>query len=190
MMPSTEQVKVKGSMIQSTLEVVKAKYGMAAYKKIVDSMQPDFRREIEKGILVGSWYPVELHAGIYNALDKEYARGNQQYFLEIGRMEADLAGKTVYRFLTKLAGPTMTVRAAKQLWGLTYSASRVEVQAGEKSLEFNIYEFPLADKNYIATIAGYIQKSLEVAGAANVKGTKQKCITQGDDYISISYTWE
>ena len=177
-------------MIQTTLEVVKAKYGMLAYKKIVDSIQPDFRHEIEKGILVGSWYPVELHASIYNALDREYSHGSQQYFLEIGRMEADLAGKTVYRFLTKIAGPTFTMRAAKQLWGLTYSASRVEVQAGEKSLDFNIFEFPLADKNYIATIAGYIQKSLEVAGAVNVKGTKRKCITLGDAYISFSYIWE
>lgn len=189
-MLSSEQVKVKGSMIQATLEVVKSKYGMPAYKKIVDSIQPDLRREIEKGILVGSWYPIELHASIYNALDREYSHGNQQYFLEIGRMEAELAGKTVYRFLTKLAGPTLTVRAARQLWGLTYSASRVEVQAGEKSLDFNIFEFPLADKNYIATIAGYIKRSLEIAGAVNVKGTKQKCITLGDDYISISYTWE
>jgi hypothetical protein len=189
-MPSSNQLDVKGSMIHATLEVVKAKYGLSAYKKIIDSIQPDLRREIEKGILVGSWYPIELHASIYNALDKEYSHGNQQYFLEIGRMEADLAGKTIYRFLLKLAGPTMTVRGAKQLWGLTYSSSRVEVEASEKSLDFNIFEFPLADQNYIATIAGYIKRSLEIAGAVNVKGTKRKCITLGDDHISFSYKWD
>ena len=163
---------------------------MLVYKKIVDSMLPDYRHEIEKGILISSWYPIELHAGIYKALDDEYANGNQHYFLDIGRMEADIAGKTFYRFLTNLVGPTMTVRAAKQLWGLTYSESKVDVEAGEKSLVFNILEFPLADKNYIATIAGYIQRSLEIAGAQNVKGTKQKCITQGDTCISIVYSWE
>jgi hypothetical protein len=189
-MPSSEQVNVKGSMIQATLQVIKDKYGTLAYQKIVDSIQANFKKEIEKGILTGSWYPIELHASIYNVLDKEYAHGNQQYFLEIGRMEADLAGKTVYRFLTKLAGPTLTVRAAKQLWGLTYSASKVEVHAGEKSLDFTILGFPLADKNYIATIAGYIKRSLEIAGAVKVEGTKRKCITQGDEYISFSYKWE
>jgi hypothetical protein len=118
---------VKGSPLLADMAFVTQRYGTEGLKKVLDAMPPEHAEVYRKKPLVSSWYPMELRIQILLAIDKLYAKGDMDYFFEIGYQQADYNLKKYYRSFMRMIGPKRIMSMSPLYWRLIYKTSRIEM---------------------------------------------------------------
>jgi hypothetical protein len=65
-------VNVKGTSLVSTIRYIRETGGEAGWNRFVSRLAPPDRDEVDKGFLVGAWYPVDLMMRITRAACEEF----------------------------------------------------------------------------------------------------------------------
>ncbi|MCP4674072.1 MAG: hypothetical protein GY854_00830 [Deltaproteobacteria bacterium] len=185
-------LEIKGAAARSIPEFVRQRFGEDAFNEWLGSL-PAASAELMMGnIMASSWYPVEDAFVVPTAeIVEKFFGGNIEGAWELGRFNADLALKGVYKIFVRIGSPKWVLSRSSSLMTAFYRPARCEtVGFGNNQGRLCIYDF--ADKSGLLEhrIGGFIQRAVEISGASKVEVVIEKSIAAGSDFIEYIASWE
>jgi predicted hydrocarbon binding protein len=183
--------EIRGVLLTAWVDFLKQRYGEQALTDSLQQLSPDDRMLVSRTFLPSSWYPYDtLHAlrrltrPLATAADRDLAG-------EIGRHMAQHAFTGVYRSLLT-TDPVMQVEKFKYIGEFFFREARTleTVISGNTALVRYHYQPGVRPTGAIcASLAGFWSRSIELAGASNVRSAQTKCVARGDDCCEFSFDW-
>lgn len=185
--------EIKGILLNAWVKFVKERYGEEAFAKAHGGLSPEDRRLVPGKFLDASWYP-------YDSL---YALGRLTRPL-VTRTEGDISGE-VGRFMAhhSFTGPYRSLLAhdpIKQVEKFTSIGAfffrdtrklETEITGPASCIVRYRYEAGARPTKAIcASLKGFWSRSIELAGASNVKAAHPKCFVAGADCCEFLFEWQ
>jgi hypothetical protein len=185
--------EVKGVQLKGTIIFLTERYGQPAVNKAIASLAPEDRAILPAVFLDSTWYNDDVWRAVRRLTRILTTDAGPDLPLELGKHISEYTFTGVYRTLL-----VNDPRKQADKFGWVYDfffrdAQRVEAKVHEgSSCTINYYYKP-GDKPTRATCLGtlgYSMRTLELAGASNVKGTHHKCVADGKDCCEFFLEWE
>jgi hypothetical protein len=183
------QPQVKGQTMKSLLLFMQKNLQPEQIDRIMASVDPETRAQIERGILPTNTFPMSL----LNQLTVEGARVKgvplEEFARDIGRFSADEAVRGVYRFFARVLTPETILAKAASFWSAMNTVGRMEVASdGSGSALIRLIDYP-SDPVMCLRIAGWIEKMADLTGAKNAVVRPLRCVAKGDPICEWRITW-
>jgi hypothetical protein len=171
--------KIRGVATIANLEYLKR-------KGIADKFLADLNVGLREALLnlkPSEWYPYEeIDAPFMRAVNDLVAKGNMQFFVDMGKFDADYNSKWYLKLFFKFITPAKMVKKFPTLWDINFDSGKMEVvrlhrdSATVRLTGFNTTRFT----DY--ALIGWGEYALEKSEAKNVKIVLTKCREKGDKY--------
>lgn len=183
--------KVKGSVVHSNVAFFQEKLGKETYAKILAKLGPADREAIETVVLQSAWYEYSLVLRIMEAAEEFYkGTGPKSMAWEMGRFSAEYGLKTVYKIFFKVADPHFIISRASKIFGNYFDAGSMEVVSLEKhAAHIRVRGFDQPCQAFCDRAQGWMERTLELAGAKSVVITHPKCAAQGGAWCDYMGRW-
>lgn len=124
------------------------------------------REKLPQDIVPGSWYPMEGFFEVLEELERVSGERRGTVSKEVGRFKAQHAAHGPYRLFFILASPRFLIKRAGAFWSFYHDWGRMKVKEHhDRGVDFTIEHEGRIPELYLHTIAGWVEKSLEIAGA-------------------------
>lgn len=185
-----EPVKVKGTAVNSTLRFITEKFGVDAVTAVTESLPPEERDAMRRGVLVSQWYRFGALAQVMRETKRLYAGGDAAIYREMGRASADYALTTIYKIFFKVGSPQFIITRAASVYGNYYSAGGAAVtDSGRGFAILELQPFPEPCEEYCHRVWGWVIRMLELSGASRIDSQHAKCQARGDAKCVIDGRW-
>ncbi|MCG8307630.1 MAG: hypothetical protein MI975_09585 [Cytophagales bacterium] len=185
-------MKVKGTIVTSVQEYIKENFPNR-YREWVESLSVESRAIHDKSIMPTEWYdyrtglvlPTEAGARMF------YGGDVQKLSWEIGRFNAEIGLKGIYKVFILIATPQFIMKRGGKILASFYRPSMLKV--GEErpcGVDLQITEFP--DPTLVAEsrIGGWMEKALEICGLENISIRIKQSLLDGADKTIYEVNWE
>jgi hypothetical protein len=185
--------EVKGVQLKGTMSFLTERYGQPAVNKAIESLAPGDRAVLPAAFLDSTWYGEDVWRAVRRLTRMLTADAGPDFPRELGKHISQYTFAGVYRTLL-VNDPRK--QAEKFSWVYDFffrDAQRVETRVHENSACTITYYYKSGDKPTRATCAGtlgYSIRTLELAGASNVRGSHKKCAADGQDRCEFFLEWE
>jgi predicted hydrocarbon binding protein len=182
---------VKGAPMVADLQFIRTRHGEEGLSKVLDAMSPEDAETYRHRLLPGSWYAMAFRVSLLEAVDKVFAKGNLNYFFEMGCHQAEHNLAHVYRNFSRVVGDKATAKLSEVFWGLIYKSSRIETHVSGREFLLEVFEYPKISVNNCHVVRGYVHRALVLTGArkTNVTSTELSCLNCGADHCKFLVTW-
>ncbi|HEY7914659.1 MAG TPA: hypothetical protein VIG62_22285 [Blastocatellia bacterium] len=184
--------EIKGILINAWIDFLKKRYGEQAVSQSLDALEVEDRLALASTFLASSWYPYStLHA--LRRLSRPLATASDQNLsVEIGRFMAEYVFTGVYRsFLVK--DPIKQVEKFSWIGDFFFhEARRLETEIVNETQCLVRYRYEAGanpTRAICESLGGFWSKTLELAGASNVRSTHPKCIAEGGGCCEFKFEW-
>lgn len=179
--------KVKGTLLIDFVKTIKAdKSGQIA------ALLPEQDREILAArILPSGWYPYELFKSCFGAVVKVLAQGDMEKVRQWGRLYGEAIITGVYKGMIKQGEPMV----ALEKYGpnlrnfFDFGEVQVEPMASNAAL-IRIKGFDPDFKPQYYIMQGWIERSLELSGAKEIKAEVVSSTWQGAPETVVKISWK
>lgn len=187
---TTDEVRCKGVMLRSTVNVLASLRGQEAADRALALLSPEMSQAMRSGGVVASgWYPVawlrELHSAAQRACD-----AGPQLARAIGYEAAGADLRGVYRFLASLLSPETLLSMTPRVWKTYWDGGQtkyLELRKGmARGYTFGCKGF---DRSIWESIIGGSIAILEIGGAKNVRMRVVAGGGDGDDAMDCEARW-
>ncbi len=180
--------KVKGTAVRASVIYLKEKLGDQGYANLLQRLGPEDREVFSSPILQSSWYELSQLIRLMTEAQKDLQLPpGRSIAWEMGRFSADHGLNTIYKVFFKVADPGFIIRKASQVMSTYYDSGRMETVAQEAhSAHLRLTGFNEPHRLFCDRIMGWMERTLELAGAHSVRMEHPKCMARGDvccDYI-------
>ena len=191
-MEDLKHFMVKGSPMLADMVFIRDRHGEDGLQQVFDAMPPEVAQEYRKKLLASSWYTMEFRIHLLTAVNKVFAKGNMDYFWELGCHQAEHNIKNYYKTFMRMVGPKRIMSMAPLFWGLIYKSSHIELKAEEKLAEVKVFDYPKAPIYNCQVVRGYLHRTAEIAGDEknNVRSTEPTCLNRGDQQCCYLLQWD
>lgn len=182
-------VQVKGTAIVASLRYLGERFGDDALAHVLQGLPRSDRLALEGAILASSWYPAALLLRFMQ--EAEWQLGSQQPELarHLGRASADYGLRTVYRIFFKLGSPEFIIARAASVFGSYWDTGKlVQEEHGRGHAVFVLEGFEGAAA-FCARMLGWMERTLELAGAKQVRVAHVSCLHRGEAACRFEGTW-
>jgi predicted hydrocarbon binding protein len=146
--------------------------------------------EIIEGVVGVGWYPLDLFARVLRAVDREIGTGDLSTIAPMGRFEAERDVPTIHRVLLKMVRPAFIVEKMAELWPRYNSTGRLVVRRlGAKAVDVTLDDWS-DDEALCASIQGYSERALQLAGARQLRLAQTACKARGAPACVFHAAWE
>lgn len=182
---------VKGSSLTSRFVWVSLSRGEAGMKELAAAASPELRAVIERGASLSKWYPFAQFIELSELMDTQFGRGDGTLHRVLGRHSADAHLTTIYRLFYKVGTVHWILGRAARLWGAYYDSGRLELYTrGVRAVEMRMMGFATPHKIHCASVAGWVERSVELSGGHNVKVEETACRVDGATHCEFRCSWE
>jgi len=182
--------RVKGTAIVASMRYVTERFGQGALTALLRELPEEYRREFEAGILVSTWYPMALFLRFMQEAEKRHGTAEPDLVRRMGRASAEYGLKTVYKIFFKVGSPEFIIRRSARVFGSYYdtgSLKVLETSRGRALLELEGFE---GAPQFCDRILGWMERTVELAGAKNLRPSHQLCIHRGDAVCRFEGIWD
>ena len=159
-------MQVKGSML---LYVVKAIRGDTS-GTIATKVSGQDRSFLADRIMPSRWYPYDAYKRLFNLLIDSYAAGNMATVQQWGRESAEEIIGAVYRSAIQPGNPYRTLKNNEIRFTSFYDFGTITVEPeGDTGARVSLAKFDAGWKEIHYLIAGWLERTLELAGGGNAK---------------------
>ncbi len=124
------------------------------------------REKLPEEIKSGSWYPMDAFFEVLEELERLSGEKRGTVSREVGRFKAQHAAQGPYRLFFIFASPRFMIKRAGAFWGFYHDWGKMRVKEHhDRGVDFTIEHEGGIPELYLHTIAGWVEKSLEIAGA-------------------------
>jgi hypothetical protein len=183
-------VKVKGNTIKSRIAFVKARFGEAAWEKVLSSLPAHDQSELRNVVLNVAWFPFELGKRLDRAIVEVVGGGDARIFEEMGRASAreNLGG--VHKNFLDPRDPARFMAKAPLIYRFYYDTGyRTWEPTGPTSGVLTTYEAETFSVPDCATVIGWHKEGLAMAGATDVQIVEESCRVRGDAVCRYRISW-
>jgi len=184
-------LRVRGTLLRSTVNYVGGHLSSEALQQWMDGLAPEDRGIIDGPPKVQEWYP----AGTLDRLMESYVRlaradPNVEY-AAMGRASCDDARATLFGGDSLPMTPEYLVRRAVSLWGHLYDQGECEVHLeGPGQAVFRVRGVEHLSPTLCHRISGWMQRALEIAEAREPKVTHASCSFGGRHFEEWRAVWK
>ena len=179
---------VKGQTLKSLLLFMQQRLQPSQIDRALDSIDAEARRQIDRGILPTSTFPMSM----VNRLTVEGARASatpvDAFARDAGSFSASEAVKGVYRFFARALTTDALLTRAASMWSAMNTAGKMEVSGGKGMATVRLLEYP-SDPVMCMRIDGWIQRMAEMTGEKDVVVRHVACAAKGAAQCEWSVTW-
>ncbi|MCK4667887.1 hypothetical protein KAU33_14115 [Candidatus Dependentiae bacterium] len=184
-------MKVKGKIIQSTVEFVKAKYGEDALTELLKELTPEERDFFQFGICKDLFYPVETHIKLTDLVVNKLAEGDINICREIGEFTAERDRKNILKLFYKLGPPHFIMRLGNWNWKRFYDEGEVQIMESSSGHLILDLKIPGEVHRYVyERILGWMKNALVYAGAKNIQLNMKVNKLRDLTIVRFHATWE
>jgi hypothetical protein len=182
---------VKGSALASRVLWVELGHGAAGVAKVLEACSPELRGALQAGVAKPKWYPFEQFVELNTVIDRVFGNGDLGLVRELGRAGADANLTTIYRLFFKLGSVHWILGRAVRLWSAHYDSGFCEVATrGPKAAVLRIRGFATPHRAHCLSVAGWVERSIELSGGKRPIVEETLCRTRGDDFCQLDTTWD
>jgi hypothetical protein len=190
---------VKGNVLASRISWVSLTHGLAGLDRLAAVASPTLAKLILRGATMSTWYPFELFTELTLLIDSTFGKGDLELIRLMGRNGSDANLTTIYRLFYKVGTVHWMLGRSARLWGAHYDSGRLETYArGFRHVELRIVDFPTPHRAHCISVAGWVERSIELSGGRNVQVNEPNCRAesgsgvdaQSDNSCRMHCTWE
>jgi hypothetical protein len=182
--------RVKGTAVQSSLRYVRERFGDAVLADVLGGLAEDDRRQLE-GVLASSWYDVALFLRFM--LESERKLGAQEPGLvrNMGRASCDYGVKGVYKVFFRLGSPEFIIGRAARVFSSYYDTGELRIlETRPGRCVGELVGFEGGAPQFCERIFGWMQRTLELAGAKNLRSKHELCVHRGGSACRFEGDWD
>ncbi len=183
--------QVKGTALQSSLRYVRERFGEAAVHGVLGKLPPGHVEILRGTILASSWYPLAALLAFMTEAERQLAPQEPDLLFQMGKASCDHGVTGVYKVFFKVGSPEFVVSRAARVFSSYYDSGElrvVESRDGYAAVEIGGLE-PVAPQ-LCARFYGWMHRTLELAGARNLRSSHSACVHRGDALCRFEGTWD
>lgn len=182
--------KVKGTAVSASVVYLKGRLGQEAFDQTLDGLSPEARATLSGTVLSSGWYEFSHLLEMMVAAERRLPRGAKPLAWEMGRYSAESGLKTVYKIFFKVADVSFILKKASQVFSNYYDSGHMETVKNEgKSATLVLTGFDQPSIHFCDRLMGWMERTVELTGAREVKMTHPKCRVRGDDRCEYRGDW-
>lgn len=185
--------EIRGVLLNAWVTFLKNRYGEQALATAVAPLGAEDRALLSATFLDASWYPFETLHALRRVTRPLVTSADRDLTAEIGRFMAQHAFTGVYRSLLA-RDPGKQIEKFKSIGEFFFRETRkleTEITGSSSCVVRYRYEAGAKPTRAIcASLAGFWSRTLELAGALEVKAAHSKCVAAGDDCCEFTFEWD
>jgi len=182
--------QVKGVAVIASIRYVREEYGDEAIGRVLAALPGEDREAIGPNPLVSSWYPMPAFLHFMQEAEKQLGEQDPKLVRNMGRASADYGITTIYKIFFKVGSPEFIIGKATRVFGRYYDTGEiVPVESAPGHAVFDIKDFEGAPQ-FCARIRGWMERTVELAGAKNLRSAHSQCVHRGDAVCRFEGTWD
>lgn len=182
--------QVKGAVLLSRKEFVRAEYGDAAWKKVLGGVSAVNRGQLDGVLLSSKWYPFDLNADLDRAIVEVLGRGDRNIFKKIGARSAQTNLVGAHQAFLKKGNPQAFMAGTDRIYRFYYDVGHREYeQTGPMSGVITTIGAETFSENDCLTVIGWYEEALRMCGATKVQITEEPCRARGGAHCRYEVSW-
>lgn len=178
--------RVKGTMLIEFVKNIRA----LGTDKFMAFLTNEDREIISQKILPSAWYPFETYKRCFTALVNVVAKGDMEMVRQWGQVYGEQIIKSVYKTLIVDEDPGLIFKKYRSLVKGFFDFGKFDMEEiSEGEVLIKIIEFDPSFEAFYHVLRGWVEKSLEMSGAKEVKSEFVSKSWQGDPETSIKLSW-
>lgn len=182
--------QVKGTAVDASLRYVRERFGEASLATVLAAL-PDADRKALGAVLASSWYPMGTFLRFMQEAQRQLGGREADVVRRMGRASCEYGVTGVYRIFFKLGSPEFIIGRAARVFASYYDSGElrvVEGRAGRAVVE--LANLGGSAPEFCDRIYGWMERTLELAGAKNLRSTHSACVHRGDAVCRFEGTWD
>jgi len=185
--PVRDELAVKGALIAGLLDHMDAELGSAEATRTLSTLEPALRNKLDGVILPMAWLPLGLFEAILGAADREASEPGRA--LGAGRAAADRELSTTHRLFLQTASPATVLDRIPHLHRVYFSRGEAKVSPAANGARVDVDGMSAESASLVAWLSGFWQRTLELAGARDVKVIATSARGRGEERTSVTLRW-
>lgn len=182
--------RVKGTAVLASIRYVKENLGEDVINGVLAALPEDDRKALGGHLLASAWYSMPAFLHFMEEAEKQLAGKEPDVLRKMGRASADYSLTTVYKIFFKVGSPEFIIGKAARVFGSYYDSGKVvPVESSPGRAAFDLVEFQGAPP-FCARIGGWMERTLELAGAKDVRVHHPECLHRGGPRCRFEGTWK
>ena len=166
--------RVKGTAVQSSLRYVKERFGDPALARILQALPEAERGRLEHGVLASSWYDLDLFLRFMVEAERQLAPQEPHVVMNMGR-----------------GSPEFIIGRAACVFSSYYDTGELRIlETGPGRCLAELVGFEGGAPQFCARMFGWMQRTLELAGARNLRPRHDVCVHRGGAVCRFEGDWD
>lgn len=183
--------QVKGTAVQSSLRYVRERFGEGPFARVIEALPEGDRAAFGHGVLASSWYAMDALLRFMQEAERQLGAQEPDVVRRMGRASCDYGVTGVYKIFFKVGSPEFIIARAARVFASYYDTGAlkvVESGAGRAVVELTGLEG--GAPQFCERIYGWMQRTLELAGAKNLRSAHSACVHRGDATCRFEGSWD
>ncbi len=183
--------RIKGGVLKSRLEFVRARAGEAGFQAVLARLPREDQEVLRGWILPITWYPLDLNLRLDDAIAAVLSAGDRdRLFLEMGRASAESNLGGPQHPYVRQGDPHFLLRATPQIYAAYYQVGRRTYEkTGATSAVLRTYDAESVTRTDCLTVVGWHQRAIEMCGGKAVRVVETRCRTRGHPHCEYTCEW-
>ncbi len=183
-------VNTKGTTILPRWKYLNEKGTPEHIEKVLALLTPEFRAEIQSGIMQNKWYPLDYLIQLVRAVDQVLGKGDLALLRDMAHYSADYALNSVYKVFFKIGSPEFIIKKASRVFSQYYSMGQLAVsQFGPKQIRIDLEGFIVPPPEFCLSVQWWIEKTMLLTGCKEVMVEHIYCRAKHDDKCVFGLRW-
>lgn len=183
--------QVKGTAVQSSLRYVKERFGEGALARVIEALPEEDRKALGHGILASSWYEMGAFLRFMQEAERQLAAQEPDVVRKMGRASCDYGVTTVYRIFFKVGSPEFIISRGTRVFSSYYDSGELRiVDSGPGRAVAELVGLQGGAPQFCDRIFGWMQRTLELAGAKNLRSAHSSCVHRGGAVCRFEGSWD
>jgi predicted hydrocarbon binding protein len=185
--------EIKGALLKAWISFLNERYGAQAVQRATAGLNPSDRALLATQFLDSSWYPYDTLHSLRRLTRPLVTSGDGDLAPAIGRHMAQQVFTGVYKSLL-VGDPIKQVQKFAWISEFFFRETRkleTEITGAQSCVVRYRYEGGANPTRAIcASLLGFWSRTLELAGARNLKGAHTKCVAEGASCCEFVLEWQ
>jgi uncharacterized protein (TIGR02265 family) len=183
--------RVKGTAVQSSLRYVRERFGEEALAGVLASLPEADRAALGEGILPSSWYPMDTFLRFMQEAERQLGGQEPDVVRRMGRASCDYGVTGAYKIFFRVGSPEFIISRAAPAFSSYYDTGELRiVEKGPQRVAAELAGFEGGAPQFCERIFGWMQRTLELAGARNLRSAHSTCVHRGGSVCRFEGSWE
>ena len=183
--------RVKGTAVLASLRYVRERFGDDALARVIEALPDADRAAFGHGALASSWYEMDAFLHFMQEAERQLGAQEPDVVRRMGRASCDYGVTTVYKIFFKVGSPEFIITRATRVFSNYYDTGELRiVESDPRRVVGELAGFEGGGPQFCDRIFGWMQRTLELAGAKNLRSAHSACVHRGDPVCRFEGRWD